>query len=422
MISNEPDRLVAAAHTIHAIDLGVTIRSAADTFGEWAAGLLIDVLVDLANSRAGDDATLLRRLIARKLLAGDRPSPFERLLRLDARLWKSARLKLRELHVRLIALGGAEKHELGAQYGRAYADVMDAYLISDREPDQSVTTLSVQLLTVPSVAASLIATAQPLAPDFFHGVVDLLYAFFTEQIAPPSTEGRRIKLPPVRTPVGQSMVSAEGPSFKHKRYPHLFADLQHLIAAAGPNLRTDHLDAFTDFIALFSGMNANTRMVGQHVEFESDVWVAAFNVTIQVARTIVVLGEAMRKAPREQRDPAKLVTMLQHLLDRMRTVQMLRKRGTEGAVKPPIGEVRWAGRTQVATTEIMTEPVSFHHPLAWLWAELVKDVELLAPSSLAGVGLPDLKTILGADPSMLLDALEQPVQGASSLMPLVLTA
>lgn len=416
LISNEPDRLVAAAHTINSIDLGVTIRSAADTFGEWAAGLLIDVLVDFANSRAGEDATVLRRLIARKLLSVERPSPFERLLRLDSRLWKSARLKLRELYVRLIALGGAEKHALGAQYGHAYAEVMDAYLMSDREPDQSVTTLSVQLLTVPSVAASLITTPQPYAPDFFHALVDMLYAFFTEHLEPPRTVGRRIKLPPKRYDIGEHTASGEGAAFKHKRYPHLFADLQHLITAAGANLRTDHVDTFAEFIALFSGMNTNKRAVGQHVEFESDTWVAAFNVTIQVARTIVVLGEALRKAPREQRDPAKIVTSLQHLLDSLWKCTHFWMNHSDPTAIVLTHTVQWAGRThKVTPMDVMNEPVSFHHPLAWLWAELLKDVEILTTDSLASVGLPDLKSILAANPLRLIGALEQPVQGAHRL-------
>ena len=45
-----------------------------------------------------------------------------------------------------------------------------------------------------------------------------------------------------------------------------------------------YLRQYLDLIALFQGMNAQTCQKDTHVEYESEIWLNAFNVTLQIAK------------------------------------------------------------------------------------------------------------------------------------------
>ncbi|KAA1101463.1 hypothetical protein PGT21_020850 [Puccinia graminis f. sp. tritici] len=96
----------------------------------------------------------------------------------------------------------------------------------------------------------------------------------------------------------------EGMAFRHKRYYHLFHELNLVLSSAGVQKAicedVEHLKTLINFLSLFTNMNPNRRAVHLHVEFKSDAWVTAFNLTIQLAKLCKFFGECYSKASPEE--------------------------------------------------------------------------------------------------------------------------
>jgi E3 ubiquitin-protein ligase UBR1 len=249
----------------------------------------------------------------------------------------------------------------------------------------------VQVFTVPSVGAFLASQHH-----FLSHLISILYAFFTEQIDP--VDRKHLVLPPNPT---IRRIDPESPAFKQKRYFHVFSDLIHLIASAPvkriicdtPSLMED-LAAFLD---LFTSMNPHQRAVRTHVEYESDTWVTAFNVTIQLGKICRSFGEAYRLA-----SPLELARGLSTLLARM------------GGPKAAFHSVAFGGvGYQLCEFDVARMPISFHHPLAWLFAEMVKNVEMLDSGALQTIGVSSLSDIaLGRQGQLVfLASMDHPLRG-----------
>jgi E3 ubiquitin-protein ligase UBR1 len=125
LTSTDSEALYSAAQIIGSIDLAVTVRPAQVSFCEDVAGVFIEFLLDICSARYADDPNAFARTVAHILLAplprdkpAERPSEpqtrFEQLLAFDIRLWKQARLQLRELYVRLLLVGSDVRAEIGA--------------------------------------------------------------------------------------------------------------------------------------------------------------------------------------------------------------------------------------------------------------------------------------------------------------------
>ncbi|SCZ89359.1 BZ3500_MvSof-1268-A1-R1_Chr1-1g01130 [Microbotryum saponariae] len=366
--SNDPDRLVAIARLISNIDLAVTVRLSTETFYEQVVGEVIHMLRDLANVDVGGKGNVLTETMAKILLApypsGEKggisstTTRFQKLLQADSKLWKDARKNLAEFYVVL----------LGIQFARMYSSIAETYLLTDREPENSIIFFAVQVFTAPSIAARLMSEYA-----FLSHLISLLYAFFTEQFDPAHNR-KRLRLPPNPT---IRRIDPESAAFKQKRYFQIFNDLDHLIQSkevkklicVNPQLVLD-LSAFLD---LFTSMNPNVRAVDTHVEYESDAWVTAFNATIQLGKLARAFGESFEHATTFQ-----LVQGLMNLLGRM-------------ARNMVFETLEWAGQAyQVPSFKVANSPVSFHHPLGWLFAEMCKHTDKLVPEMLRGIGLDSL--------------------------------
>ena len=119
MVTRDVEQAYSAARLMAAIDLGVTVQTAEFMSDEHVCGQIIDWLNDLADSSAAGDSFLFRRIIGRSLFGVPTAvfptttlSRLSRLLAFDAKLWKRARLHLRELFVRIAGLGGYYREQL----------------------------------------------------------------------------------------------------------------------------------------------------------------------------------------------------------------------------------------------------------------------------------------------------------------------
>lgn len=279
----------------------------------------------------------------------------------------------------------------GVHFAQIYATIAESYLLSDREPEHSIISFGVQVFTVPSVSAFLVSKHQ-----FLSGLIAILYAFFTEQRDSPLT----LRLPPLPT---IRHIDPESPAFRHKRYFQVFSDLNHLITSAPVRRiiceKVPLIDEFSSFLDLFTSMNPNRRAVSTHVEYESDAWVTAFNVTIQLAKLCRTFGEAYRQAT-----SLELALALSTLLHRL------------PGPRPAFHLVRFGSNAyHLVDFDVgASNLISFHHPLGWLFSEMVKNIDVLDASVLEKeVGVASLSDIVvgRGGPNSFLAAMDHPLRG-----------
>ncbi|GAA6053312.1 hypothetical protein JCM3770_006679 [Rhodotorula araucariae] len=403
------------ARTVAQIKLVVSVREARETFREQCAAEVLVCARDLLRARLGTEGPgALADVVARVLLerAGDGRSRFMRWAEVEARMWKAPRKVGQEIAVALMGLGGKVKTELGVQYAEMYSSLATTYLLTDREPEHSLIFFGVQVFTVPSIAALLVSRHY-----FLSRLLKVLTAFLTGQVSPDRT---RLVLPP--NPA-QRALDLDSPLIaKQRRYFQLFSDLTHLIQcapvqrliASSPHL----LDDLAGFAALFERMNPLTRASGAHVEYESDQWSTAFNLTIQLARVCRAFGAAFHPSPTSADHDQNhghdhdhghgdgppstldLARALNTLLARLAATANVAGQGA------PLGvsvthDVSLAGARYgpLVRHSVSGEPVSYHHPLAWLWAEMAKGLAgpRASDDALRGVGVSGVRALLGGE-------------------------
>ncbi|KAK4050728.1 E3 ubiquitin-protein ligase ubr1 [Microbotryomycetes sp. JL221] len=388
--SSSADSLVRAARIISSIELAVTISDSMNMFREHVAGELVTLMRDLCTVNLGEEGGLVSEVLVEVLLekAPDGLSRFQKLLTVDERLWKKARKDLAELFVVLLGVSHEAKVNFSVQYAGMYASIAESYLLSDREPEHSIIFFGVQVFTVPSVSALLIEVG------FFSRVLSILYAFFTEQTLP--DDKKKLVLPPNRN---VKRIRLSSSIFRQKRYFQIFSDLNHLISssvvhaiiAKEPGL----LEDLVYLLQLFTAMNPNERATQTHIEFETDTWVTAFNVTIQLGKICRSFGQAFHQSSAEF-----VLRAAGFLLEKMAE--------TETAFT----QVTFAGKQhELVECEVASSSVSFHHPLSWLFAEIMKGVPQLARMASSGLapGLPADITLHSGMQKDFLVAMDQPL-------------
>ncbi|ORX55573.1 hypothetical protein DM01DRAFT_1382719 [Hesseltinella vesiculosa] len=214
-------------------------------------------------------------------LAANFQLEFEQKLRIDylmlydMKLWKEIRIALREIYISTLASHPASKKILGKRLTRNYARLAESFLLKDREPENSIILFSVQLLTVPSVSDVLVNQYY-----FFGLVCSTLSAFFLTDHLGLLLPSELSRLP--------SRINCESRAFRTRRYFNAFHDLRYImnVNMIKPVLAQDplYLRQYLDLIGLFQGMNAQVCQKDTHVEYESEIWVNAFNVTLQIAK------------------------------------------------------------------------------------------------------------------------------------------
>ncbi|CAG8463021.1 15022_t:CDS:2, partial [Cetraspora pellucida] len=354
----------------------------------------------------------------------------DKFLLLDLRLWKEARAGLRELYVGSLIVNREYKKILGIRFARNYVKLAKAFLTPDREPEHSIVLFSVQLFTVPSLSTILVTQY-----NFLSTIFSILHTFFTSD-----TVGGPINL--------HAKIDCDSDSFKNRRYFHIFQDLRYIISndivkQAVPK-QSHYLTQYLDLITLFQGMNPNVRATQQHVEYENESWVNAFNATLQIAKSCRQFSECyavdtvtlcmtihtvlqklyeicMRNDDADKMDETNdehqkeddvipnLVTSPPSSLGPLaKTVKSSDKSDDKDGISSPIREPEFHDVTfpqnnylitfKVIKFEVASQPVSFHHPLHWFLAELLEHVDLLDDDILKQHGWDNFQNmILGFD-------------------------
>lgn len=423
--SPQLDRLIAIGKQINQIDLAITVRSARDIFREELAGLLITWIKDLAAARIGTNASFIRDAICEQLCQPfdplteewdtnllqmqvtssgpddryydiKRPLRIDQLLLNDLKLWKEARNDLRELYIFSMIVNPEFKKILGVRFAAMYPKLAKAFLVPDREPEHSVLLFSVQLLTVPTIALLLVEKY-----GFLTHIFQILHEFFTI----PNSITHDSSVP--------TRINCDSPSFKNRRYFQVFHDLRYVIGTSAVQQAIPrnplYLNQFLNLISLFEGMNPQVRYLGNHIEYETDVWVNAFNVTLQIAKACRQMAECY--ATHDTATLCGAITQVVTALSDYETKNLMAQNEEGTMTSRPLSSrfhpVELGTLPHVTSRcvrfELTTEPISFHHPLHWLLGQLLHHVGKLDAASLAALGYQNLTEVLTARNSANMD-------------------
>lgn len=192
----------------------------------------------------------------------------------DSQLWKSARTHWHRLVISGMLLEYENKKAFAKVFMKNYGSVVKDFIKDDHEHTFSVSSLSVQVFTVPTLAHHLIAHDDAL--------FILLNTFLSECSRKCNKAG---KLEFERNHSSQTF----------KRAQYMLYDLRYLLSAV-PTLWTDDLRRsflqglaiLLDLLKKMQGMDAVTRQVGAHMEYEPE-WETAFNLHIKLAYCISLI-------------------------------------------------------------------------------------------------------------------------------------
>ncbi|KAG0230794.1 hypothetical protein B0O80DRAFT_469463 [Mortierella sp. GBAus27b] len=353
----------------------------------------------------------------------------DRLLLLDLKFWKLPRASLRELYIGTLVLSPKYKKFMAVRFAFNYFKIARAFLVVDREPELSIILFSVQLFTVPTIA-------EMLARD--HNFICILCQILMSFFQGPNYTG--------------GPINCNLPPFENRRYFHIFHDFRYILANdAVKQIVSKHTAYQTQMIEclnMFQGMHPNTRYSGEHVEFEANTWVNAFNVTLQLYKccrqfsdcfalnpTVLtqVLALTVKKIyewcdrheeemavnedtqPQQQQAqttqaqlPANQDPNNMDIGATNPAIQVTVPSATGGSDATPSGPPA-VRQTQVHTVimpttppssfevieyKVSAQPVAFHHPLHWFLADLLENVEFLDSRELQKIGYETFRQMM----------------------------
>ncbi|KAG0262024.1 hypothetical protein DFQ27_002579 [Actinomortierella ambigua] len=351
------------------------------------------------------------------------------LLLLDLKFWKMPRSSLKEVYIGTLVLDPKYKRFMAVRFAFNYNKIARAFLEVDREPELSIILFSVQLFTVPTIAEMLAREH-----NFMSILCQILINFF---VGPNYTGGP---------------IDCTTAPFENRRYFHIFHDLRYILSNEAVRQiiasRPTHQAQMIETLHLFQGMHPNTRCSTDHIEFESNTWVNAFNVTLQLYKccrqfadcfssnprvmsqalhqTLKKLHEWCSKheeenAPSQERPPS---TVTGDAITNAATPGVLIDNGTmPGALptNPPSNPTASSASTQARPAQAMIQftpvhtvvmpstppshfeviqykvsgqPVAFHHPLHWFLADLLENVDLLDDSVVQQLGYASFRDMM----------------------------
>ncbi|KJZ76633.1 hypothetical protein HIM_03969 [Hirsutella minnesotensis 3608] len=288
------------------------------------------------------------------------------LLLFDLKLWKRLRNNLRALYISTVVQIPEFKRVLALRFASLYTILAQIYLVGDREPDHSIITLSVQLLTTPSITAEIVERG-----NFMTSLLAILYTFLTT---------RQVGHPWEVSP--DATLAFDSGSVTNRRMYHFYQDLKYLFG--GPHVRERiraeprYLMQFLDLVKLHQCLNPSVRALAEHVEYEGDSWVHAAHLSKVINVQARNLAEAFRDCPSDEihhlqraiRMTAKTVILSSVGTERQRS--KLPQNKDEIKFKK-LGDFEFdedGAEYQVIKFVVEKEALSFHHALhctlSWL--------------------------------------------------------
>ena len=207
------------------------------------------------------------------------------LIMFDLRLWKRARVDLRDLYITSVVVIPQFKRILGLRFAGLYPALAELYLVADREPDHSIINMSLQMLTTPSITAEVVRRG-----NFLSTLMAIIYTFLTT---------RQVGHPHQVNPT--AILAFDGGltnPLTNRRMYHFFHDMRYLLGSdyVKERLRMEprYNSQFLDLARLHQGICPNVRAVSEHVEYEAEAWISASLVTREMNKLARQFSEAFR--------------------------------------------------------------------------------------------------------------------------------
>ncbi|XP_076014612.1 E3 ubiquitin-protein ligase UBR1 [Genypterus blacodes] len=205
----------------------------------------------------------------------ERPCLISRLMLHDAKMYKGARKMVHELIFCSLFMETEFKRLFAIQFTKHYKALQKDYIIDDHERSISITALSVQIFTVPTLARHLIEEVNVIkvivdtAMELLHEYLDENNRFFF---------------------LGYN-------SDKFLRIQVIFHDLRYILISK-PSMWTEELqrqflEGFRVFLGLLKcmqGMEEVKRQFGQHIAVEPE-WEAGFSLQIQLRHILAMFQD-----------------------------------------------------------------------------------------------------------------------------------
>ncbi|XP_062863007.1 E3 ubiquitin-protein ligase UBR1 [Trichomycterus rosablanca] len=194
------------------------------------------------------------------------PCLISRLMLHDARLYKGARKVIHELIFCSMLMETDYKRQFAIKFTELYKQLQEDFISDDHERNLSITALSVQIFTVPTLARQLIEEGNVIKV-----IIDTVMEMLREHL----DRNQRFHFQGYN-------------SDKFFRVQVIFHDLKYILISKPTvwtePLRAKFLEGFNVFLGLLNcmqGMEEVKRQFGQHIEVEPE-WEAGFTIQIQL--------------------------------------------------------------------------------------------------------------------------------------------
>ena len=306
----------------------------------------------------------------------------DQMILFDLRLWKKARVDLRDLYISTVVNVPDFKRVLGLRFAGLYTVLAQLYLIADREPDHSIIYLSLQMLTTPSITQEIIEKG-----NFLTNLIAILYTFLTaRQVGHPYDVSTTATL------------AFDAGSVTNRRMYHFFMDMKHLFLSpyVQARMREDerYVLQFLDLIKLPQGICPNVRAVGEHVEYETDAWISASILTRELNRLCRQFAEAFKwKTGEDDTAMSRTIrTFAMHTIINSVGAERRRFQSSELKSEVQFKDMSWSDfeihpqtaskNAAVVSFVVEKDSISFHHALHYTLSWLVDGAKSMSPDQL----------------------------------------
>uniref|UniRef100_A0A671Y0X2 E3 ubiquitin-protein ligase n=1 Tax=Sparus aurata TaxID=8175 RepID=A0A671Y0X2_SPAAU len=195
----------------------------------------------------------------------------------DSKMWKGARNIYHQLLMNSLLMDLKYKKIFAIQFAKSYERLQCDYVRDDHDREFSITDLSVQIFTVPSLARMLMVE---------ENLMKTIIKTFVDHLRHRDLQGRF-----------QFDRYTAQQAFKFGRVQSLIGDLKYVLISRpsewSDQLRIKFLEGFEAFLELLKcmqGMDPVVRQVGQHIEMEPE-WEAAFTLQMKLTHIISMIQE-----------------------------------------------------------------------------------------------------------------------------------
>uniref|UniRef100_A0A3B4BEV3 E3 ubiquitin-protein ligase n=1 Tax=Periophthalmus magnuspinnatus TaxID=409849 RepID=A0A3B4BEV3_9GOBI len=223
----------------------------------------------------------LRRVLCSVALeSGSGGTLVDRLMLSDSKMWKGARSVYHQLLMNSLLMDPQYKKIFALHFAQNYERLQSDYVKDDHDREFSITDLSVQIFTVPSLARMLMLE---------QNLMSVIIRTFLDHLRHRDLQGRF-----------QFDRYTAQQAFKFGRVQSLIGDLKYVLISRtadwSDELRVKFLDGFEAFLELLrcmQGMDAVVRQVGQHIEMEPE-WEAAFTLQMKLTPITTMIQDWTR--------------------------------------------------------------------------------------------------------------------------------